>query len=240
MLYASINTIFQLVNRYAAKNEQGFISVSDFNFYAPNAQQRLFQEVLSQYRMFLGNRQRYLTYWKNNYDSLEAIKDDLRTLQVDRVTLNPTTAPNIFAFPNDYSYYINLEVSNVPVTIIDNSFRNYYLQSRDAKPSATFPIGLLGQKDIEIFPETIEEGVKLSYYKFPQGVTTAGVKTTRLPTFAYTVVNGKELYNSTNSIDFELPKHLESRLAAIILSDIGIEIREADLLALNQAPQNEQ
>lgn len=234
---ASINSVYQIVKRQAAKDERGFISPADFNIYAPNAQQILFQEIFSEYRMYLANRKRYLNNWKGNYNSLEAIKDDLRPLQKDRESLSSSGSNNIFQFPSDYAYYIDVDYNGTPVTLVDTANRNYYANAFDAAPQTSGPIGVMRNGEIEILPTSITTNIFLSYYKVPQGVTTAGVASIQQPTFAYTTVSSKEVYNASNSIDFEFPKNLEYRLASIILELAGIELREDFLY---QAAQNQQ
>lgn len=233
-MYASVNTVRQLVMRKAAKEERGFISTTDFNQYAIAAQQELFQSILSQYRMYLANKQRYLTYYKESYKSLEAIHDDLRTLRRNRVT---TTGD----LPSDYAYYIDLETTEGrPIIVVDVNKRTFYNNAFDQAPSATYPIAIMGSSDIEIIP-TVQD-FKLSYYKMPQGSTTAGQPSANQPVWNSTNVSGNEVYNPSGSINFEFPKHLEYRLATIILSYVGIEMREADLyqMANNEEAKQKQ
>lgn len=231
MEYASINNVYQIVKRLGAKNEQGFFTLSDYNTFAPNAQQRLFQSVLNEYRMFLANRRRYLSYSENNYNSLEAIKDDLRPLQRNRVQLTSSASNNIYELPNDYAYFIDVEVEGNPVTVVDISKRSYYNRVFDGAPSASYPIGIFDDRRIEIIPSPLDGSEKISYYKVPQGTSpSTGNAVQSQPTFAYTVVNGKEVFNASNSVNFEFPKHMEYRLASIILMDLGIEIREQLLM----------
>jgi len=220
--------------RKSAKEERGFISTTDFNQYAIAAQQELFQSILSQYRMYLANKQRYLTYYKESYKSLESIHDDLRTLRRNRVT---TTGD----LPTDYAYYIDLETTEgKPIIVVDVNKRTFYNNAFDQAPSATYPIAIMGSSDIEIIP-TVQD-FKLSYYKVPQGSTTAGQPSANQPVWNSNNVSGNEVYNPSGSINFEFPKHLEYRLATIILSYVGIEMREADLyqMANNEEAKQKQ
>lgn len=238
-MVASVNTVYQLVMRRAAKEENGFISPTDFNMFARNAQQKEFQRILSAYRQFLANKQRFLTTWKGNYDSLESILDDLLPLRRNRVTLTHTSG-GIFSYPSDYAYYIDLDYNGVDVTIVDVSERPYYANSFDVAPTAANPIAIRDYNTIEILPNTITADVKMSYFKIPQGTATDGTPSTSFPTWGYTTVGSKSVYNSSTSVDFELPKQLEYRLATQILQDVGIEIREAELFQMAQAEDNKE
>lgn len=234
-MVASVNTVYQLVMRRAAKEENGFISPQDFNVLARNAQQKEFQRILSEYRKFLANKQRYLTYWKGNYDSLESIMDDLLPLRRNNVTLTSSSGNNIFQYPDDYAYYIDLEYDGKNVTIIDSQDKAFYTNSFDSSPTASHPVAVRDYNSITLLPSSITADVGITYYKIPQGTTTAGAPSTTQPTWAYTTVASKSIYDATNSIDFELPKQLEYRLATQILQDVGIEIREAELFKMAQA-----
>lgn len=237
MVVASVNNVYQLVMRRAAKEEDGFISPSDFNAYARNAQQKIFQETLNHYRMFKANKQRYLTYWKNNYKSLEAIADDLITLRRNGVALSSSGGNNVFQYPEDYAYFIDLEYNGETVTLIDYADRVYYINSYDSSPTTDHPVAYKDYNSLTFLPDTITSNVSLTYYKLPQGVNASGTPVTNYPTWAYTTVASKSIYDATNSIDFELPAHLEYRLATQILQDAGIELRDGELYQMAQAEE---
>lgn len=239
-MVASVNTVYQLVMRRAAKEENGFISPTDFNMLARNAQQKEYQRILSAYRQYLANKQRFLTTWKGNYDSLEAILDDLLPLRRNRVSLTSSGSNNVFQYPSNYSYFIDLDYNGVDVTVVDVSDRPYYVNSFDVSPTAANPIAIRDYNSIELLPSTVTANVKLSYFKIPQGTATGGTPSTSYPTWGYTTVSSKSVYNSSTSIDFELPKHLEYRLATQILQDVGIEIREPELYQMAQAEDNKE
>lgn len=233
MQYASVNTVYQLVKRLANKDERGFFRPADFDVYAKQAQDDIFQEVLKEYTMAMANRQRYLQYAKGNYNSIEAIRDDLRNLYRDSVSLTQISA-NTFSFPSDYAYFVNAAVSGRECVVIDPADRQRYANSFQAAPSTSFPLAILKYDSVEILPSSVTSGVTLSYYKTPQGSTTAGLPSVQSPTWGYTTVSNVSIYNASTSINFELPPSLEYRLAQKVLFYLGIEIREADLVAIAQ------
>lgn len=237
MSVASINSVYQMVMRRAAKEENGFISPTDFNTYARSAQQTIFQSILSEYRKFLVDKQRYLSYWKGNYDSIESIEDDLRPLRRNSVSLSSSGGNNVFQYPSDFAYFIDLEYDGNSVTLVDAAQKAFYVNSYDSAPSTAHPVAIRDYNSITMLPNTITSDVALSYFKTPKGVTTSGTPSSSYPTWAFTTVNSKSIYNATNSIDFELPAHLEYRLATQILLDVGIEIREGELFQMAQAQQ---
>ena len=134
-------------------------------------------------------------------------------------------------------YFIDLDFNGKTITVVDVSKRDYYVNAFDQAPSEAEPVAIRNYNNIEVLPATIGADVNLSYYKTPQGVTTSGAPTPAYPNWAYTVVSSKSVYNATDSVDFELPKHLEYRLATIILLDVGVSLREADVFQMAQAMQ---
>lgn len=240
MAVASVNNVYQLVMRRAAKEEEGFISPSDFNAYARNEQQKLFQEIIAQYRLYQANKQRYLTYWKENYKSLEAIQDDLLPLRRNGVALTSSAGNNVYQYPSDYAYFIDIEYGDEPVTLIDYADKGYYVGSYDSAPSTDHPVAYKDHNSITYLPSSITSNAKISYYKIPQGVNASGTPVTNQPTWAYSTVSSKSIYDATNSIDFELPAHLEYRLATGILMSAGIELRDGELYQMAQAEEQQE
>lgn len=236
MQYASINTVYQNAKRQAAKQEQGFVSPADFNYYAPIVQQKEVDYLMSLYGLYLANKYRYFEFSKDNYQSLTQIQDDLRSLEVFDAALNKTNSS--WNLPNDYMQYIDLNADNTPISIIDNSKYRNYLRSRDNSISSAYPIGKINQKTLDVQPLSTSV-VNLTYYKQPQGVDSSGNKTTQLPKWSYTTVSGEAVYNPSNSINFELPKHLEPRLVDRMLSVVGIETRDQVLYQMSGNEENQ-
>ena len=104
-------------------------------------------------------------------------------------------------------------------------------------PSEQFPVALVSE-NIEVFPESINT-IRLRYYKFPEGVTQAGVRTATPPTYAYTTSAGVEVFNSANSVDFELPDHYLDDLVIEIAELAGINLRDQFIHDASGAQQNQ-
>ena len=85
------------------------------------------------------------------------------------------------------------------------------------------------EDDITVFPTSVKR-IQVRYYKQPEGISsTTGARTVSLPTFGFTVSNGKEAYNASTSVDFELPDHYTSELVFEIAKLIGINMRDANV-----------
>ena len=101
------------------------------------------------------------------------------------------------------------------------------LMSDLSKPTQTSPIGLVSDS-IEVFPTAIKK-IDLRYYKLPEGVNpVTGAKTSAQPKFGYiSSVPGVEIFDPTNSIDFELPEHYFTDLVIEIAQLVGINLRDS-------------
>ena len=96
-----------------------------------------------------------------------------------------------------------------------------YFKNNRYTPTATWAIAILGNNKIEIIPDTIDQDINITYYKLPMG-SINGVSVAQTPSWGYTTVGEDLVYTSANSVDFELPKHMEQALTEEIMSLMGI------------------
>jgi hypothetical protein len=75
----------------------------------------------------------------------------------------------------------------------------------------------------KVYPQTIGT-VNLTYIREP--VT---------PVWAFTIANNEQVYDSGNSVDFELPYQFKDDLIWNICSLLGVTVRQADLVQAGQA-----
>ena len=111
------------------------------------------------------------------------------------------------------------------------------LQSSLSVPTEESPVALVSQ-NIQVFPTTIRK-IKVRYYKQPEGINPmTDAQTASLPKFGHTVdANGVEVYDVTTSVDFELPTHYVPELVVEISKLVGINLRQADVLAYAQGEE---
>lgn len=242
MQQASVNAVYSLVKDVCNSNNRGYGSPSQFNIFATNAQQDVFQELLNQFDNELNKRKRGVAYSSGAYGGIETIQDNLRNLLRYRQSMVAVSA-NTFSLPSNYAYMLNVEVGGVAVTIVPAAKASHSLNSFLAAPQKSAPIGVVQSGQITLYPTTISsaDDITISYYKYPQGIVpSTGAASSSNPTWAYTTVSNVAIYNSVNSIDFELPKSLEYRLAAKVLSYLGVNMREPELVQFAQAQEQMQ
>jgi hypothetical protein len=236
MASASINTVYSLVQRIANKEQRGFISPSAFNQYAQHAQLEVTNELLEELKVSANQRKRYLEESDGVRGGRQAIIDELAPLLKASIPLVNISSNN-FSEPDDLLHIDDIFYGDGTnfwkADIVNPARANHYLNSELSAPSEQYPIVLQANGIFSVFPSTITSGMSINYYKIPQGVTTAGAKTTQQPTWAYSTPGSSSspVYNATNTIDFELSSASTNRLVVKILSYIGISLREQEVQA---------
>jgi hypothetical protein len=216
----SIDTVYQRVLAFANKEQRGYITPQEFNLFANQAQQEIFEQYfydLNQFMRVPGNN----TVYADVDDILEEkmqffeAEDDATTIATYATTTN-TPLP-------DYIHrVIRVEFDNNKCEILNaNDFQQVkqaglLLASSDKRPVANVKgntITVIGDNSNTVIPTSI------FYFKKPVNVN-----------WGYVVVNDKALYNDNISVDFELHPSEESELVYRILAYAGIAIKQSDLL----------
>ena len=124
-----------------------------------------------------------------------------------------------------------------PVSVIyDEEKFAHVLNSTLSAPTTDRPVAFVSN-EIVLYPKNVLR-IKLRYYKQPEGLTTAGARTTSLPKLGFSTVAGKEVYSDTGTIDFELPDHYVPDLVREMAMMVGINLRDQAVMNYsNQQPQ---
>jgi hypothetical protein len=144
--------------------------------------------------------------------------------------LNPNINTGYLAYPSDYqhtagvrSYYNGKER---PVELVENKAWGEVIASELMAPSKLFPKYTEFANEYRFLPRDIGI-VMLDYWREP-------VK----PIWAFTIVNNKEVYNPTGSVDFEWGAFALNEVAAVYLQLVGCNIKDKELSAFaNQFSQ---
>ena len=223
------------------KQQHGFVTPSEFNSFIRNAQNEVFKELISLFRFALSDRNRFIQYSRGNYGGFENIKDDLRPCLVESEDL--IFDEGTFVLPEDYAYYLSAYYENFEIDIVDKHELSKLQNAYHGKPTFEFPVGSIDRDGIKVLPSVIVQGVRVYYYKYPQGIDADGNPVAQSPTYATTTVGDVSVFDPANSIDFELGQATEYKLAQKVLGYIGINLREQDLMqwsAYKKQEDNEQ
>jgi len=243
MAYASVNAVYQTAKVLAAKQQQGFASPTEVNVLLPEVQRNVFSTIMGRMQLLAESRQAYRDTAHNDFGTMQRWRDMVRGL---RKSATPTGA-NPFTLPADY-YTLEVEGgaqattsgASWPITVVPKPEALAMNRSGLSRPSATAPVGYIQDNLFTVLPSTLTTGsVSIDYYKQPEGTTSAGAKTTSLPMWGYTDVAGVAVYNPSTTINFELDKAAENMLIISLLSMIGINLREEELMAYAQREQQQ-
>lgn len=118
--------------------------------------------------------------------------------------------------------------TNVPVEIVNNKNINQILRSSLVKPSASYPVALIGAsstsnaKLINVFPDSINS-VTVNHYVNDSS-----------PKWSYVTIAGKPVYDAGGSTQFKFSNRVHGELVVKILEYLGVTIREAEVVQYAQ------
>ena len=236
----TIDEIYKLVQVFANKEQRGFITPGDFNLLAKQADLELYNKRLStimeksQPKKSAGYYAESLTPELAEQDIAAFLKTEVVSTTVNSLVAHVGTSNSLLT---DYIVSISTSDSetqsittNVPVEIVNNRNINQILRSSLAKPSASYPVALIGnnntsnnKKLINVFPDTITS------------VTVAHYVHNYSPKWNYVTIAGKPVYDNGNSTQFRSSNRTHGELVVKILEYLGVSIREADVVQYAQA-----
>lgn len=231
----SVKRVYEVLKDLANKEQRGFISPSEFNTMAPIAQTAVFNkmwsEVLASESIRLSGRDGQRDLSKTN-DVREELSMYLRNATQERQADLKYTYPSDFykmSSAKTYGSVLMGVVTSVPIEIMYDPHRlDYMLRSTLSGPSIGKPVALVADK-LEVHPNSIKK-IDIRYYKSPEGMTTAGVATSSQPQYGFSLLLGNETFDSSSSINFELPEDREEQLVVELAGMIGTSLRDAALI----------
>lgn len=245
MINSVRNTVLSILN----KNNYGYISPSDFNLYAKQAQLEIFVDYFKAYNktINLENARRSGTGYGNELKAIEEMIDTF--LMPNSVLTQVTPATNEYFLPSlittgfDYYNIITVLCYDGLGTLLGEAEKvthnaiNMLNSSMLTSPSEMFPAYTQSGNKISVYPDTINgvSSVKASYIRYPKD-----------PKWTYVSIgNGEPVFDQSQPDyqDFELPIEEETNLIIKILQYAGLSIREAQVVAYantEEVKQNQQ
>ena len=242
MINSVRNTVLSILN----KNNYGYISPSDFNLFAKQAQITIFENYFSDYNNAL-NKENARQSGTEYANASKSISESINIFSVTRNLPIPTPATNIFTLPSltatgDDFYLLNkvlfYNASTAPRTLlgeaeaVTHSKITMLNASPLLAPSNTYPAYTTEGGLLTAYPDTVNAAteVEVQYIRYPFD-----------PNWTYAVVTGGEpMFDNTQADfqDFEVPIDDEPKLVNLILQMCGISIRELDVYTYAQSEEN--
>ena len=216
-----IDTVYQTVQALANKEQRGYITPQEFNLFANQAQDDIFDQYLYDLEAFRAQRPE-----KNELgDSVTQIMKKLRAIPgVYAITLtNGINLP-----PGDVGkIFLGQGATRRTLKEVDPDMVSDFFASKWHKQGFTDAVFFRdGDKQIQVWDKT--------------GKITTGISCEQINTrpplvyWGYMIVNEKPLYNSTNSVNFTLDRSEQADIIVKILKLAGISIEDQQLFAAAQ------
>ena len=226
----SIDTVYQRVLTIANKEQRGYVTPQEFNLLANQAQMEIFEQYfhdINQFGKIPGNNTEYS-------DELDSINEKLKPFQQWETAMS-VASTSIGTLSSDV-YKLGNIVYNKTGSPTGSTATTHLVEIEEIEPGqlAQMELSPLTRAKTEapyffrktatqvvLYPKAdfaSSSEVKYNYVKSPTDVS-----------WAYTIVNEQALYNSTNSVDFELFESEESKLVIKILELAGIVIKDPQL-----------
>ena len=138
-----------------------------------------------------------------------------------------TIAVNSSGIANKPEDFAHADGSYLPtgqmVEILESNVFIERINHPNKPPSASFPMLMMYGNNIEVLPVSIDN-IVLSYFKLPKEAV-----------YAFTVDDDEYVYNDAQSVDWEWSKTIEDRIINRTLANLGITIKDRDLVQFSQA-----
>ena len=244
MINSVRNTVLSILN----KNNYGYISPSDFNLYAKQAQMEIFEEYFSQYNKIINAENSRLS--GTSYANIRKVVDEcIEIFSITSSLTQVSPATNRYYLPSvtttGYDYFMinkvlcydasgmtrvfkgeaeKVNLSNI--TMLNNSMLT--------APTETYPAYVQENGIMTVFPSTINlpSEVDAQYFRYPKD-----------PKWTYiTLLNGSPAFDQSQPDyqDFEIPLEDEYKVIFKILQYCGVSIRESDVVQFSAAKDQQQ
>lgn len=232
----SVDSVYQRVLGILNKEQRGYVTAQEFNLFANQAQQDLFEQYfydINQFGRIPGNSTEYS-------DMLNLLNEKINIFET---VAQPTRTGNFFDEPTDLYrlgtvIYKNTTTNPFGVSSTEsieaeriNANEFLYINSSPlTKPKNVRPVFVANTNGIRVYGNseiTNVAEVEFQYIKKPAKVQ-----------WAYQIVFDEPLYDAANSVNFELHPSDETELVIKILELSGILIKDLNLYqVMNQEEQ---
>lgn len=219
----SVDTVYQKVLALANKEQRGYITPQEFNLFAKQAQQEIFDNYFHDLKTAQLKP-------KNSTDTSDEINILNEKISIHRNVETVSDSTNTAEYSVPTNAYIVSKVTfnnsngqDILITELDSNEFNYASLNPLTAPQLSRPIYVrVGGGDLEVKPSTFTEDIKIHYIEKPAD-----------PNWGYVLINGKALYNQNTSVNFDLHDSEENNLVIRILQLAGVSIKDELLLGFS-------
>ena len=226
----NVDTVYQTVQALANKEQRGYLTPQEFNLFAIQAQNDIFEQYfydLNAFRLQRGEQNEI-------GDSVQMIMEKLRNIPEVSITFEPIT--DCENLPNGYTGKIfftdNINGNLVRRTVQESTAEEIYdlIASRWHKEGFDHPLYFEdGNRRIQVWNG---EGKKISGCTCETVVGRPG-----LVYWGYQIVNEKPVYNPNTSKNFSLDASEQADIVISILKLAGVSIEDPQLYSAASAEE---
>jgi hypothetical protein len=231
----SVDTVYQRVLAILSKEQRGYVTPQEFNLFANQAMLDIFEQYfydINQFSRLPGNDTEFS-------DMLNMLNEKINIFEKSdaMVFATPyfTTPVDLYRIGTIFTkttvtdrFGVASEVVTEAERINFNEFL-YINQSRYTKPVDSRPVFVASDSGYKVYGNAIlTSGVSCNYIKIPSDVS-----------WNYQMVFGEALYDSTNSVDFELHESEETELVIKILAFAGLAVQDIGIYQVANQIENQ-
>jgi hypothetical protein len=232
----SVNTVYQRVLGILNKEQRGYVTAQEFNLFANQAQQDLFEQYfydINQFGRVSGNDTEYsdmLTLLNEKINIFETIAAPTRNAGYFIAPTNLYRLGTVVYKNTTTNSFGTSSTEQIEAERINANEFLYINSSPLTKPTNTRPVYTSNTSGIKVYANSEIDSVALVDYQY--------IKKPATVNWAYQIVFNEPLYNANNSTDFELHPADEADLVIKILELAGILIKDLNLYqVMNQEEQ---
>ena len=233
----SVDSVYQRVLGILNKEQRGYVTAQEFNLFANQAQEDLFEQYfydINQFGRIPGNSTEYsdmLTLLNEKINIFESVAQPTRSgLFFEPAADQYRLGSVVYKNKTTDSFGVSTTESIEAERINANEFL-YINSSPLTKPKNVRPVFVSNTSGIRVYgnSEIIDPTeVEFQYIKKPATVQ-----------WAYQIVFQEPLYDAANSVNFELHPSEETELVIKILEFAGILIKDLSLYQVMNQEENE-
>lgn len=205
------NTVLTVLN----KENRGFLTPTQFNYYAKYAQQLIFDDYFNEidkYRTLDNNRRIH-----DMGDILSRLEQKIeKFIKVS----TQSEVSGYYAQPDDLYKIQNITYEGKIVEHLPSTRKKYVTLSSVAGPSSEYPSYCTEGVYLYLYPTDLDEDIKITYIRKPKD-----------PKWTYRTIGENPVFNvaASDYQDFEIFPDDESRLITEILKLTGVTLREPQI-----------
>jgi hypothetical protein len=230
-----IDLVYQTLLTIINKDNQGYVSPTEFNILANNVQNEILRGYFEDINKNKNKENRGLTntgYGNLGFNVRQRLQQFAVLPTTLQVSLGNCNLPDDLYFIEDNGVITGTTQVN-PNVLLEEVERGQLniMNNSLAKPTALYPVYERYAKTLRILPTTITQ-VKVSYLRKPN-----------FPNWTYFMLpNGQPAYNPADSSfqDFELHESEFSNVVLKLLSYFGINLRESDVVQIAEVLKDKQ